>query len=58
MDRKVANTLKVGDEVFHVVDKVSGRVTSINPRFCVNIEWDDGKKGSVHPQDMAEFQKR
>jgi hypothetical protein len=57
MNKDQANQLKEGDIVYHKLDKVKGKVVSFNPGVCLNIEWDDGVKGSLHPADMATMEK-
>jgi hypothetical protein len=57
MNKDQANQLKEGDIVYHKLDNVKGKVVSFNPGVCLNIEWDDGVKGSLHPADMATMEK-
>jgi len=54
-------TLRAGDRVRFVTRAdcfgnctVGGRVIRVGPR-CIEVEWDDGDRSAVHPDDMDRF---
>lgn len=52
MTSKESKKLKIGDNVVFS-DGVRGRVEDAN-WYAVMFEWEDGQKGPIHHDDMAE----